>query len=83
MRMAAENGWAVVTVRDEGLGITAEFLPRIFEAFVQSDETLNRSDGGLGVGLTLVRSLVELHQGTMKRSVRDAIAAVRLCSVFL
>ena len=64
--MRAENGMAVITVRDVGSGITADFLPRIFEPFVQSDETLDRSDGGLGVGLTLVKSLVELHDGTVK-----------------
>lgn len=64
--MGLENGSAVVTVRDEGSGIPAEFLPRIFEPFVQSDETLDRSDGGLGVGLTLVKSLVELHRGTIE-----------------
>lgn len=62
----SENGWAVVTVRDEGSGIPADFLPRIFEPFVQSDETLDRSEGGLGVGLTLVKSLVELHHGTIE-----------------
>jgi two-component system, chemotaxis family, CheB/CheR fusion protein len=64
--MCAEDGLAVVTVRDEGTGISADFLPRIFEPFVQSDETLDRSEGGLGVGLTLVRSLVELHGGTIE-----------------
>jgi two-component system CheB/CheR fusion protein len=64
--MRAESGFAKVTVRDEGSGIPADFLPRIFEPFVQSDETLDRSEGGLGVGLTLVKSLVELHQGTIE-----------------
>ncbi len=64
--MRSENGQAVVTVRDEGSGIPADFLPRIFEPFVQSDETLDRSEGGLGVGLTLVKSLVELHGGTVE-----------------
>lgn len=64
--MFAENGSAVVTVRDEGSGITADFLPKIFEPFVQSDETLDRSEGGLGVGLTLVKSIIELHGGTIE-----------------
>lgn len=64
--MRAENGSAVTTVRDEGAGIPADFLPKIFEPFVQSDETLDRSDGGLGVGLTLVKSLLELHGGTIE-----------------
>ncbi len=64
--MKAEDGMAVVTVRDEGSGIPADFLPKIFEPFVQSDETLDRSEGGLGVGLTLVKSLVELHRGSIE-----------------
>jgi two-component system CheB/CheR fusion protein len=64
--MRGENGYAVVSVRDEGSGIPADFLPRIFEPFVQSDETLDRSEGGLGVGLTLVKSLVDLHRGTIE-----------------
>jgi two-component system CheB/CheR fusion protein len=63
--MESQDDWAVVTVRDEGSGIPAEFLPRIFEPFVQSDETLDRSEGGLGVGLTLVKSIAELHGGTI------------------
>lgn len=64
--MRSEGEWAVVSVRDEGSGIPAEFLPRIFEPFVQSDETLDRSEGGLGVGLTLVKNLVELHDGSIE-----------------
>ena len=64
--MGAESGSAVVRVRDEGSGIAADFLPRIFEPFVQSDATLDRSEGGLGVGLTLVKSIVELHGGTIE-----------------
>ncbi|HXE48304.1 MAG TPA: PAS domain S-box protein [Ramlibacter sp.] len=54
---------ATVQVRDSGVGIAAEFLPRIFDLFVQGDRTLARSQGGLGVGLTVVRRLVELHNG--------------------
>lgn len=64
--MRAENGYAVVTVRDEGSGIASDFLPRIFDAFVQSNDTLDRAEGGLGVGLTLVKSLVELHNGAIE-----------------
>ncbi len=54
---------AVITVRDDGLGIRADALSHIFDLFVQSDSTLDRSQGGLGIGLTLVRSLVEMHGG--------------------
>jgi PAS domain S-box-containing protein len=54
---------ATVRVRDNGTGISAELLPHIFEPFRQADETLARSQGGLGVGLTLVQRLAELHGG--------------------
>ncbi len=50
-------------VRDSGVGIPAEMLPRIFEMFTQVDRTLERSHGGLGIGLTLVKQLVEMHGG--------------------
>jgi two-component system CheB/CheR fusion protein len=56
---------ALIVVRDDGAGIPREMLDNVFELFVQSDRTLDRSDGGLGVGLTLVRSLVTMHGGTV------------------
>jgi CheY-like chemotaxis protein len=56
----------VVTVRDNGVGIPASMLPHIFEMFTQVDRTLERSQGGLGIGLTLVRRLLELHGGTVE-----------------
>jgi CheY-like chemotaxis protein len=55
----------VVSVRDNGPGIPAEMLSRIFDLFTQVDQTLGRSNGGLGIGLTLSKSLVELHGGTI------------------
>jgi PAS domain S-box-containing protein len=55
----------VIRVYDNGTGIPPEMLPRIFEMFTQVDRSLERSQGGLGIGLTLVRSLVELHGGTV------------------
>jgi signal transduction histidine kinase len=60
-----EGDEAVIAVRDAGVGISAEMLPRVFDLFTQADGTLDRSQGGLGVGLTLVRRLVEMHGGTV------------------
>jgi signal transduction histidine kinase len=56
---------AVFTVRDNGIGIAQEMLPRVFDLFVQSDRAANRSEGGLGIGLALVRKLVEMHGGSV------------------
>ncbi|MGH8490362.1 MAG: CheR family methyltransferase, partial [Gammaproteobacteria bacterium] len=61
-----EDGEAVVRVRDTGIGITAEELPRIFEMFTQLDTSLERSRSGLGIGLALAKNLVELHGGTVE-----------------
>jgi PAS domain S-box-containing protein len=55
----------VIQVRDNGIGIAPEKLPQMFELFVQGDRALARSEGGLGIGLTVVKSLVEMHQGTV------------------
>jgi PAS domain S-box-containing protein len=57
------DGEVAITVRDAGAGIAADLLPRVFEPFVQADRTLERSRGGLGIGLTLVKKIVELHHG--------------------
>jgi two-component system, sensor histidine kinase len=56
---------ARVVVRDEGIGMSGETLPTIFDLFVQADVPISRSRGGLGIGLTLVRTLVQLHGGTV------------------
>jgi len=60
-----DEQWAVFKVRDSGIGIPAEMLPRVFELFTQVDRTLDRSQGGLGIGLTVVRRLAEMHGGTV------------------
>jgi signal transduction histidine kinase/ActR/RegA family two-component response regulator len=57
---------AVVRVRDDGIGIQPELLPHVFELFTQGDRSLDRARGGLGIGLTLVRRIVELHGGTIE-----------------
>ena len=59
------NGAAVVRVSDNGAGIPAPMLDSVFDLFVQARHTLDHADGGLGVGLTLVRALVEMHGGTV------------------
>lgn len=61
--LTVEEGKAVFSVRDDGIGIDKELLPNVFELFEQGHRTLDRSQGGLGVGLTLVQRLVELHNG--------------------
>jgi PAS domain S-box-containing protein len=60
------DGEAVVSVRDSGIGIPADHLPHIFTIFSQVGSALERSQGGLGVGLSLVKGLVELHRGTVE-----------------
>ena len=60
-----EGNYAVISVRDTGVGIPVEVLPRVFDLFTQADRTYHRAQGGLGIGLTLVRTLVELHGGTV------------------
>jgi signal transduction histidine kinase len=62
----AEGGEAVVLVRDNGMGISPELLPRIFDLFIQGEQGLDRTGAGLGIGLTLVRSLVEMHGGRVE-----------------
>jgi signal transduction histidine kinase/CheY-like chemotaxis protein len=63
--LARRGGDAEVRVQDTGVGIAPEVLPHVFDMFTQADDTLDRSQGGLGIGLTLVRSLVELHGGSV------------------
>ncbi len=60
-----EGGHALIAVADNGSGIGAELLPVVFDLFVQSERTLDRAQGGLGIGLSVVRRLVEMHDGTV------------------
>jgi len=68
VRVHEEDARAVLTVEDDGIGIAAELLPHVFDLFVQADGSLERTAGGLGIGLTLVRQIVELHGGTVAAS---------------
>ena len=65
LAVSARGPWAEIRVRDSGIGIPSEQLPRIFELFAQVDRAGERARGGLGIGLALVRRLVELHGGTV------------------
>ncbi len=63
-----KSNQAVIRVKDNGQGLAADLLPRVFDLFVQGPRALARQEGGLGIGLTLVRSLVEMHGGTVEVS---------------
>ncbi len=65
LETACENNDAILRVRDNGMGISADFLPEVFELFAQADRSLDRAHGGLGIGLTLAQRLVALHGGSI------------------
>jgi CheY-like chemotaxis protein/anti-sigma regulatory factor (Ser/Thr protein kinase) len=67
-----DDGEVVLRVRDSGKGIPPEMLTRIFDLFMQGDVSLDRSEGGMGIGLTLVRKLTELHGGSVRAYSRGA-----------
>jgi CheY-like chemotaxis protein/anti-sigma regulatory factor (Ser/Thr protein kinase) len=80
-----EGDDAVLRVADQGIGIPPEMLPKIFDLFVQAHQTIDRTRGGLGIGLTLVRRLAELHGGSVHAASegegRGATFTVRMPSV--
>jgi PAS domain S-box-containing protein len=61
-----EKDQLTISVRDTGVGISAELLPRVFDVFVQGDQSLDHSQGGLGIGLAMVRNLIEMHNGRVE-----------------
>jgi PAS domain S-box-containing protein len=66
LSVTRENGRAILKVQDNGIGIAPDMLPKIFDLFVQAERRVNRAQGGVGIGLTLVRRLVELHGGAIE-----------------
>lgn len=65
LRVAADDGQVVISVSDNGVGIAREMLPRVFELFAQIGGSLERAQGGLGIGLSLAKRLVEMHGGSI------------------
>jgi PAS domain S-box-containing protein len=65
VHLFAENDHAVIEVTDTGVGIAAEFLPHVFDLFAQSERALDRADGGLGIGLSVCKQLIEMHGGAV------------------
>lgn len=65
LTISRDQDEAIITIRDTGLGIPAEMLSKVFEMFAQVNRTLDRAQGGLGIGLALVRQLVQMHGGTI------------------
>lgn len=68
LSVSQEESMSVIKVRDTGIGISPDMLPYVFDLFTQADRSLSHSQGGLGIGLTLVRRLVEMHGGTVDAS---------------
>ena len=66
IRLESRDDHAILSIRDSGQGISADFLPYVFDRFRQADSTATRAHGGIGLGLSIVRHLVELHGGTVK-----------------
>jgi len=68
LRVDVEDAQAVIRVKDNGIGIAGDDLARVFDLFQQSDRALDRAQGGLGIGLTIVKKLVEMHGGRVEAS---------------
>ena len=66
LSVTSEGGKAIITVKDDGIGMTAEFLTQAFDLFTQETRSLDRAQGGLGIGLTMARTLINLHGGSVR-----------------
>jgi PAS domain S-box-containing protein len=65
LELRRQRARAAIVISDSGVGISPELLPRVFDLFVQGDRSLDRSQGGLGIGLSVVKRLIEMHQGSV------------------
>ena len=65
VRISVEGEWVHITVQDNGIGMSSKLQNRVFDTFSQSARSLDRAQGGLGIGLTIVRSIIELHGGSV------------------
>ena len=79
LEVREQGNESIITVGDTGVGISPEMLPRVFDLFTQVERSSDRSQGGLGIGLTLVRSLVEMHDGSVSVSSTPARGASSPC----
>ena len=66
LTVGREDAGAVVSVKDDGIGIPPAMIDRVFEMFIQVDRTLEKTTGGLGIGLSLVKGLLDMHGGTIQ-----------------
>jgi signal transduction histidine kinase/CheY-like chemotaxis protein len=82
VRLEQKDGHVQLTVSDSGLGINPEFLPRVFDRFRQADSSTTRDYGGLGLGLAIVRHLVELHGGTVRAESAGEGKGASFCVTF-
>ncbi len=82
VELTGDGASALLAIRDNGMGVAPEFLPRMFDLFSQSQRALDRSQGGLGVGLSLVRKIVSMHRGEVS-CVSEGVGCGCTCKIWL